>query len=166
MVAEVITTGHVVNPGRLSLIQERSQFSDYLIIPTKFSFQSIVRIYGYVMTFITNCKARCRQKKLLGPLLCTGDLKFTAFSCVEVGLVGEAVQLAGQDDINSEDRQYKSLVMVFTCSLNPDFVEKYKGCHTETQGVPVLTDRFLNMALTYLFRNSAPSLTTGTSSCS
>ena len=125
MMAEVITTGHVVNPGRLSLIQERSQFSDYLIIPTKFSFQSMVRIYGYVMTFITKCKAKCRQNKLLGPLLCTGDLKFTSFSCVEVGLVGEAVQLTGQDNIDSEDRRYKSLVVVFTCSLNLDFLEKY-----------------------------------------
>ena len=43
-------------------------------------------------------------------------------------------------------------MVVFTCSLNLDFLEKYKGCHTETQGVPVVTDRFLNMALTYLLR--------------
>lgn len=149
-IPEVITRGHVVNPNRLSLIEQRAEFSDYLILPTKFNFQSVVRIYGYVMTFI----AKCRAKKLVGPLLGDGELKFTAFSCVEIGLVGSAVQLVEQDQVSSGDQNSKSLVSAFTASLNPNFVEKYKSAHTDRQGAPVVTDKFINMALTYLFRKA------------
>ena len=149
-IPEVITRGHVVNPSRVSLIEQRAEFSSYLIVPTKYSFQSVVRIYGYVMTFI----AKCRKKKLVGPLLSDGDLKFTAFTCQEVGLVGNAVQLADQDVLSAGDPSYKSLVSVFTASLNPNFVETYKSVHTDRQGAALVTDKFLNMALTYLFRKA------------
>ena len=68
-IPEVLTRGHVVNQGRLALIEERAQFSNYLIVPTKYSFPRTVRIYGYVMMFVTKCKLRCREKV------------FTGFSC-------------------------------------------------------------------------------------
>ena len=47
-IPEIITKGHVVNASRLSLIQERAEFSQYLVLPTKFSFQGTVRIYSDV----------------------------------------------------------------------------------------------------------------------
>ena len=84
---EIDSRGHVVksetacfhSENRLKKIQERAEFSDYLIIPTKYSFPKTVRIYTYVMTFIRKCR---RNKEFKGKLLCsTTNLWFSVFSC-------------------------------------------------------------------------------------
>ena len=53
-VPEVLTRGHVLNQRRIFLIQERASFSQYLVLPTKFSFSRIVRIYSYKFSLMSN----------------------------------------------------------------------------------------------------------------
>ena len=65
-VPEILTRGHVVNERRLGLMEERANYSKYLLLPTKFSFPKVVRILSYVMSFI--CKAR-KNKGFAGDLL-------------------------------------------------------------------------------------------------
>ena len=55
-VPEIITRGHAVNQGRVDLIHERSEFSDYLIVPTKYPFRKTVRIYTMVMAFVSKTR--------------------------------------------------------------------------------------------------------------
>ena len=68
-VPEILTRGHVVNERRVSLMEERANFSRYLVLPTKYSFPKVVRILGYVMAFVS--KAR-RTKPMNGDLLRDG----------------------------------------------------------------------------------------------
>ena len=76
-IPEVITRGHAVNPGRMALIQERAEFSNYPMLPTKYPFQKTVRIYTMVMAFISKSR---RNKKLVGALLREGELTFSVFN--------------------------------------------------------------------------------------
>ena len=66
-IPEVITRGHAVNIGRVELLEERAQFSNYLVLPTKYSFPAVVRIYTYIMAFTSKCR---RGRKFIGELLC------------------------------------------------------------------------------------------------
>ena len=75
-VPEVLTRGHVVSPRRVDLIEERATYSKYLLLPTKFSFPKVVRIYSIVLSFVSNCR---RGKILLSKLLCEGKLWFSMF---------------------------------------------------------------------------------------
>ena len=57
---EILTRGHpVLTSKRVDKVLERSTFSNYLIPPTKFSFEKTVRIYSLVFKFIR----RCRKEK-------------------------------------------------------------------------------------------------------
>ena len=44
MVPEMLTIGHVMNEARVRLIEERANFSRFLILPTKLNFIKEVRI--------------------------------------------------------------------------------------------------------------------------
>ena len=69
---ELLTRGHpahqvnIVSETRVKKIQERAEFSNYILLPTKYSFPATVRIYGYVLCFVKNAR---KGKKLLGDLL-------------------------------------------------------------------------------------------------
>ena len=67
-------TAHVITEARVGKIQERADFSNYLVLPTKFRFPVTVRIYGYVLSFVN--KAR-RGRKMLGQLLSEAKLWFS-----------------------------------------------------------------------------------------
>ena len=152
-VPEILTRGHVVNPSRVNLLDERAQFSNYLVLPTKFSFQSVVRIHGYVMAFIT----KCRKKKFVGPWLCSGETKFSMFTCEEIGLKNTWTSVGIVSP--GKESPVGDLVSAFAVSLKPNFVERFRDVHSEvvnTENVDVrVTDRFINMALMYLFRKGA-----------
>ena len=80
-VPEVLTRGHTLNLHRISLIQERASYSQYLLLPTKFSFRRSVRIYSYVFSFVTKLINAVRKRKGLGPrnMAQEGSVKFSAF---------------------------------------------------------------------------------------
>ena len=57
---EILTRGrptittNIVIETRVKKLQERAEYSNYLLVPTKYNFPATVRIYGYVMRFIQN----------------------------------------------------------------------------------------------------------------
>ena len=148
-IPEVLTRGHVVNQGRLALIEERAQFSNYLIVPTKFSFPRTVRIYGYVMMFVTKCKLRCREKVFTGDFLKPAEIKFSAFACNDINFPTNVPFIKAHSDGDAEG---KSLISVFTSDLIPQCASLFKAMHAGPSNI--VTDQFLNMALTYLFRKA------------
>ena len=143
-IPEVITKGHVVNQERLSLIEERAQFSDYLILPTKYPFQKTVRVYGYVMMFISKCRLACRDKEFHGPLLKECSYKFSVFSSVVIRSVHAPTNYTSPN----------SWVGDSNVGMNSKSVPQIKSLHTAGRNFPLVSDRFLNMALTYLFRKA------------
>ena len=62
-VPEILTKGHMVSEKRVSKIEERSRFSNYLILPTKFRFRKLVRIYSYVTAFCQKLKAAVNKRR-------------------------------------------------------------------------------------------------------
>ena len=59
------TTLAKVSEVRVQKLTQRADFSDYILLPTKFSFPATVRIYGYIMSFVR--KAR-KGLKMAGEL--------------------------------------------------------------------------------------------------
>ena len=58
-VPEVLTRGHALNQDRISKIEQRAVFSQYIVIPTKYSFKLSFRVTMLVIKFIVRCR-RCR----------------------------------------------------------------------------------------------------------
>ena len=75
-VPELLTRGHHVNEKRLGLLEERAEFSQYLVLPTKYPFPKVVRIMSIVVGFISKLR---KGRKILGHLLAEGRLRFSVF---------------------------------------------------------------------------------------
>ena len=78
---EILTRGHLVSEVRVSKLEERAAFSDYLILPTKFSFPTVVRIHANVIKFVTSI---ARNRRVLKHLFAEGGLLFSIFTAVQV----------------------------------------------------------------------------------
>ena len=81
-VPDVLTRGHHLNQRRVTAIQERATFSQYLMVPTKFSFRRTVRIYSYVYSFVHKLINAVRRRKRLPPKQLSTEgsaVKFTVF---------------------------------------------------------------------------------------
>ena len=50
---EILTRGHAVSERRVAKLEERANFSKYLILPTNFGFRKLVRIYSFIFSFCT-----------------------------------------------------------------------------------------------------------------
>ena len=148
---ELLTMGNpaqlvnIVSETRVRKIQDRAEFSDYLLLPTKHSFPATVRIYGYVMCFIQNAR---RGRRFLGELLRSARLWFSAFSCDIVTSKARAVKILTCTDQDSS-------INTKTCVLNYFSIKKLTFNSMNTSRVFVLTDGYLNLALLYLFRKSS-----------
>ena len=55
-VPEVLTRGHNLNLERISKIEERAQFSKYVLVPTKYGFKKSFRIVVIIIKFIVKCR--------------------------------------------------------------------------------------------------------------
>ena len=134
---------HLVSEVRVKKILQRTEFSDYLIIPTKFSFPVVVRIYGYVLKFITNAR---KGKPMQGPLLRESNLWFSVFPC-KVGSVSmHFPHLTADQQTDSEHPSLLSLFALKNLAFEIDRPNK-QYC--------ILTDTILNQALLYLFRKGS-----------
>ena len=74
---EILTLGHVLRQSRISKIEMRAVYSDYLVMPTKFSFIKVVRIYANVIKFVKRCS---QNKRILQFLLSEANIQFSVFS--------------------------------------------------------------------------------------
>ena len=81
---DIFSRGHVtqcantVSEIRIKKIKERAEFSQYLLLPTKYRFPATVRIYGYVICFVR--KAR-KGREMMGQLLKEASIWFSVFNC-------------------------------------------------------------------------------------
>ena len=64
-----LTRGHQISERRLDLMEERAEFSDYIILPTKFSFPRLVRVMSIVIGLVFKTR---RARRLVGKLLAEG----------------------------------------------------------------------------------------------
>lgn len=141
---QVSHTVHSVTESRVQKIQDRATFSDYLILPTKFSFPSLVRIYGYVLTFAG--KAR-KGRKMLGHLLRESRMWFSVFPSNMtspesnlVKVVEGSTSMPGQTQV-LQHFSLRKLVLA--------------GSQDQNRQEYILSNHCLHQALLYLFRKGA-----------
>ena len=158
---EVLTRGHIANDDeeeedntRLTKLAERGAFSNYgKLQPTRWKFPAMVRIAGYVLSFITKCRDKANRRKGViknwtGPLLVEAAIRFSAFPALgdedaNMMTVGMFV------DMKNQRTESAHVVEAFADPNYDDDDNFYKVHATATN---LLSDRFLNAALTYYFR--------------
>ena len=144
---EDVTMGHtgtsvnILNETRVKKLVERTEFSNYILLPTKFSFPSVVRIYSYIFKFIRNVS---KGRKMQGSLLAETRLWFSAFPC-QVGSVDMNIL-----QINSESLPVNSS---YGLSVVNHFALKKLVPSSNVSIAPcILSEDCLHLALLYLFR--------------
>ena len=154
-IPEVLTRGHVLNQRRISLIQERAAYSKYLLVPTKYGFRKTVRIYSYVFCFIQKLKAAVRKRKgriVPEEPMFEGAIKFSIFTST-----------CENDQALSQPQQMPVVYLYFAefaAAQSPPGYFALTQCGVNaTAAVPEVTDKFINMALTYLYRKASGEVT-------
>ena len=145
-VPEILTRGHVLNQARISKIQERASFSKYLLVPTVYNFRKTVRIYSYAFSFIHKLKVAVQRRKGTvdaQPLL-EGTVKFSLFTI----------------SCSSNPSEPQSKVYSYFAEFTADQAPPGSFALSQTEknasaAVSGLTDKYINMALTYLFRKAS-----------
>ena len=181
-VPEVLTRGHMINETRLGFLEQRANLSQYLVLPTKFTFVKVVRITSFIMMFVNKTR---KGKRTMSKLLFEGKLWFSVFmvdtvkraasiiiqdqdssdeKVIEDGL-GEnlhcdktpAMQCVGmvvsesEQEYNDEMR-VEQLMDHFTRDMYRSHKETFIALHAGDNLEP--GDKFINMALLYLYRKA------------
>ena len=152
-IPEILTKGHVVNERRVTLIEERAQFSQYLVLPTKFRFPKLVRILSHVMAFIFKCRNKV-GKKFTGNFLLEGKLRFSSFSCLENQNNLQSPHVLTQGELESSN-----IMDEITSDLTLHDRKIFHSTQTVSEGLLVDhelgSDRYINLALSYLYRKAS-----------
>ena len=161
-VPELLTRGHQVSERRLNLMQERAEYSDYIILPTKFSFPRVVRVMSIVIGFVSKTR---RARRLVGKLLTEGKLTFSVFQTLIQDLdmnkddtPGMLVGAVVTEDVAGRVTE-DSLVTYFGDKLDSEQREVFYQTQTIRQpsdhtAAEILCDKFVNQALLYLYRKN------------
>ena len=112
-----IAWGHTVNQTRVKLLESRANFSDYLVLPTRFAFPKVVRILGLVMKFITQI---CKRQ--LGIQSIEQAPKFLSFYTSE----SSTTSLQVSSDLISSDT-YTSLALYYLFSKASAEVKEFNS---------------------------------------
>ena len=156
-VPEILTRGHVLNQRRLSLIQERASFSQYLLLPTKFSFRRIVRVYSYIFSFIYKLKRAVLRSKNLDTteLLYEGSVKFSIFTA-NIDTVTHIED--NLHEANASDSFPDQLYLYYAEFTDVQSPPGYCALSQEERNASTAAiggrDMFINMVLTYLYRKA------------
>ena len=161
IVPEVLTRGHTLNQRRISLIQERAAFSQYLLLPTRFGFRKTVRIYSYVFAFIVKLRRAVSKRKGVEPRKLQSEnntIKFSIFTITTV-ISAESDASAENLDDDATPSQNQSLA-TFHYYAEYSATQSPPGYFALTQtednaGVAELTERYINLSLNYLYRKAA-----------
>ena len=146
---DIFSRGHfaecaaAVSEVRVKKIQERANFSQYLLLPTKYSFSSTVRIYGYIISFVKNAR---QGRKMLGEMLKEAKLWFSVFSTDLALNNSSCVKIMSKVHQNSLPGVTKVL---------GHFTLKKLTVNNMNQKKLILTENSLHQALLYLFRKSS-----------
>ena len=156
-VPEVLTRGNVVSAKRVDLIEERDAHSRYLLLPTKFSFPKIVRIYSIILSFVSKCR---KGRVLLSKVLCEGKLWFSMFHArlndLEIGKELCSIAMV-TSEVAKTSSVSKGLVSQFSeeLFLTDEQRKAFQATQVYLLGeVLTNTDKYTNMALLYLYRKA------------
>ena len=133
---EIITRGHIscqTTRIRVAKVEEIAAYSNYLILPTKYKFPKLVRIYSYVMRFITKIR---KGKEFKGSLLQSTNQRFSMFTCNNE----HQINLALNSKTSMDKSLLSSLANYFLCNTDA-------GC--------TLSESNIHLALLYLFRQAS-----------
>ena len=135
---------NAVTKNRVEQLQLRVEYSDYLLLPTKFGFKKVVRIMAIVMSFINKCR-----KKVINSVQVPGGFQFSIFH------MREAAGLPLEEPVDCyADQEY-----LFHHFRDKDSTTDEYFAMTQTdqslQSMPLITDKYLHQALVYLYRKAA-----------
>ena len=141
----------MVNERRVTLIEERAQFSQYLVLPTKFRFPKLVRILSHVMAFIFKCRNKV-GKKFTGNFLLEGKISFSSFSCL--GNLENLNNLQSPHVLTQGELESSNIMDEITSDLTLHDRKIFHSTQTVSEGLLVDhelgSDRYINLALSYL----------------
>ena len=151
-IPEIITRGHAVNQNRVSLLQQRADFSNYILLPTKLSFPATVRVYSMVMAFVSKSR---RNRKLVGALLRQAGLNFAVFTTTQPESEAQFRFVEKQTEFEVGDEETRSLVNFFFGQVS--LTNKITCQETQVEHVRNIevSDKFINMAMVYLYRKGS-----------
>ena len=168
---EVLTRGHAAadledeDSKRVSKIAERATFSNYgRLLPTRRSFPAMVRIAGYVIAFIDKCRLRVNRRKGMdikwaGQLLVEAGLWFSAFPTLHLtdeGMVNHVMVITLHE--TPFQTQEGELFRVFSVNMTGKYLDKFSKVHacpaSDSEGAQI-SDKYLNAALLYFFRQAS-----------
>ena len=161
---EILTRGHLAEPqveqvshSRIEKIAERAAFSNYgMLLPTRRSFPTMVRIASYVLIFINKCRLKRnhslnKDKVWTGPLLSEAAIWFSAFPTVSLGEIDTCVaQSLPWVYTVTPDKNITPLLEVYSQDLLPGDSLFYEA-HTNSVTLQP-TDSYINAALLLYFR--------------
>ena len=163
---EILTRGHVAdtledNATRREMkITERASFSqNKRLLPTRRSFPAMVRIASYVITFIDKCRIHVNRRKgmniqWVGQLLVEAELWFSAFPTLTNQNFVDQITV----HLSSPQLLAGQLYETFSVGLNEVCLAHFHDVHTciaSDSGRLQVSDKYLNAALLYFFRQAA-----------
>ena len=132
---------NVVNSNRVEKLLERSQYSDYLVVPTKFGFRKMVRIMAIVLSFVNKCRRRVPTSLVLTE---NPEFRFSIFLSVR--------DMLPEYHVVSKVQLFEYFA---TCS-NESLKARFTCTQTKNSGVEniEITDDYVSQALIYLYKKA------------
>ena len=160
-VPEVLTRGHTVTEARVSKIEKRANLSQYLVLPTRFCFSSVVRILSHVMRFVSACRKgklllsqMLREERLwFSVFISTVDSAQTQYNTPHIGVVTSEQPYSR----NKAHPETSRRICMLLNHLTDDMLKPQREHFLNTQldnATERLTDKFVNMSLLYLYRKA------------
>jgi hypothetical protein len=138
---------NAVNRNRVELLQLRVEFSDYLLLPTRFGFKKIVRIMAMVMAFINKCRKKVISSVDMSET--TDRFRFSVFQ------ISETAGLPLEETNDCYDGQEYLFHHVRSKNCNTDEFFALTQTDQSMHRMPQITDKYLHQALVYLYRKAA-----------
>ena len=133
---ELLTRGHTVNEIRVSEIEKRAKFSNYVLLPTKFGFKKFIAVMMLVVKFLVKCR---KGKPFTGPLLSAPLDKIpTLLTSTDLPVSYNAVtdQLS-LDEMHLQERCFKLVATYLFRTTSAEVKEFTKKSILDKQGVEI-----------------------------
>ena len=135
---ELLTRGHPANQVRISEIEKRARFSNYVLLPTKFRFSKFMGIMIVVLKFIVKCR---KGKPFTGSLLSNPLDKIPTLLFTSTYHQGDkstaATEPLSLDNMHLQDRCLRLVSTYLFRTTTAEVKEFTKKSILEKQGVEV-----------------------------
>ena len=114
-IPELLTRGHTLNRERISKLEERARFSNYIVLPTKFGFKKSFNITLLVLKFIMKCRKgkQFSSPKLSSPLKNASSIFSVSMnSGLSPNLKSQTESLFNLETMQEEEK-YRNLTLTY-----------------------------------------------------